>query len=503
MYQTSSSAGKPLLRVSARSYNVGVSGDKRSIAVSPAGASDANRALRSIPSVNELVESPAVAKAGVGIPRSLVVDTARMVIEEYRAEVLRGSSGNEREIDELVRRVVERLEEASKPRLRATINATGIIIHTGLGRAPLAREAVAALAEAAANYAPVELDMPTGERGHRSFILRDLLCSITGAESATVVNNNAAALLITLTTLARGREVIVSRGELIEIGGSFRLPEVMAQSGAVLREVGTTNKTRLSDYEKAFGENTAAILTVHPSNYRVLGFTEAPEVSELSKLAKQRSVPLVHDIGSGVLYDMRAYGLRDEPDAKSSIAAGADLVLFSGDKLLGGPQAGIIVGRKALVSQIEKHPLMRALRLDKLTLSALAATLQLHRDPHTAAERVPVLRMLNIPVEQLVHRAEGLAKEIGRIEGVAAVEVSREESYVGGGSLPTQAIASAGVRIRARDMDEAELARRLRMGSPPVLPRVREGWVILDLRTVFAKQDDLVVSAVRAAVRAQ
>jgi len=468
---------------------------------SSTGAKQAKSALRSIPSVNELADSEPIRGFHQHLPRKVIVEAARRAIDEHRDRILKGTKGGSEEPAALLAsEVVEQLTRATQPPLRPAINATGIIIHTGLGRAPLAKEAVEAMADAALHYAPVELDMASGERGHRSLVVRELLCSLTGAESATVVNNNAAALLITLAALARGREVIVSRGELIEIGGSFRLPEVMQQSGALLREVGTTNKTRISDFERAVTENTAAILKVHPSNYRIVGFTESPEVRALAELARARSVPLLHDIGSGVLHDMSAHGLGDEPDARSSIEAGADLVLFSGDKLLGGPQAGIIVGRKALVSRIEKHPLMRAVRLDKLTLSALGATLQLHRDPGGAVRLVPVLRMLTTSIDRLRPRAEALAKAISEMAGIAAVEVSREDSYLGGGSLPAQAIASVGIRLRAATVDEGELARRLRTASPPILPRVQKGWVVLDLRTVFEEQDELLARTVREAV---
>jgi L-seryl-tRNA(Ser) seleniumtransferase len=461
-------------------------------------------ALRDIPSVAELVGRAEIAIYSHSLPRDMIVEAARKVVDAYRARILDGRqpTAPDHLASELAAEIVETLERTARPRLQPTINATGIIIHTGLGRAPLAREAAEAMASAAASYTPVELDMASGERGHRSLVVRDLLCGLTGAESATVVNNNAAALLIALGTVRTPdrNEIIVSRGELIEIGGSFRLPDVMEQSGARLREVGTTNKTRLADFESAINARTAAILSVHPSNYRIVGFTESPGVADLARLARAHSVPLLHDIGSGVLHDMSGLGLAGEPDARTSIRDGADLVLFSGDKLLGGPQAGIIVGRKALVSRIEKNPLMRALRVDKMTLGGLAATLQLHHSPGRAAEHIPVLRMLNLPLERVRKRAESLATALGLINAIERVEVTSEDSYLGGGSLPAQAIKSAGVRFRARSINEAEFARRLRAGSPAVLPRVQQGWVILDLRTVFEEQDAEVAAAIRAAL---
>jgi len=464
---------------------------------------------RNIPSVNELVDDPALTPWTHRMPRSLVVRAARLVLDEHRQSLAASRGGAQTPPNgELARRVVGRLEAMSRPPLTAAINATGIIIHTGLGRAPLAGEAVEALRDVAGQYAPVELDLDSGERGRRTNLVRDLLCELTGAESATVVNNNAAALMIILSTFATGKNVIVSRGELIESGGSFRLPDIMRASGAFLREVGTTNRTRLSDYQAAIDDDTAAVMSVHTSNYRVEGFTTSPPFEELAGLAQRHGVPIIHDTGSGVLSHEPFAGMDDptreafarEPAARAAIEAGADLVLFSGDKLLGGPQAGIIVGRADLVAAMEKNPMMRAMRVDKLILASLGATLQLHRDPDLAAEKIPVLAMASASVESLLQRARRLVAQMSEMVGVVHVEACETEAYLGGGSLPAQAIRSAAVVIEPAGMSEEELARRLRTGSPGVVARREDGRVWLDLRTVRAWQDAALVECVRQAV---
>lgn len=466
-----------------------------------------NAALRALPSVNDVVEAAALSPWRDQLPRPLIVQAVRAALEEHRG-VLRtgGAAGAARHAPPSTESIAESaaalLEAGNRPPLTPAINGTGIIIHTGLGRAPLAKEAVEALAAAAGGYAPVELDMPSGERGRRSTIVRPLLAELTGAESATVVNNNAAALVLLLTTLAKGRTVVVSRGELIEIGGSFRLPDIMAASGAFLREVGTTNRTHLSDYERAIDGSTALILKIHPSNYRIAGFTQEVETSDLVALARTRSIPLVHDIGSGALTDLMPLGIPGEPWARQSIEQGADLVLFSGDKLLGGPQAGVIVGRQALIDRIERHPLMRAMRVDKLTLAALGATLLLHRDAAHAAQRVPVLAMAAAPLGSLQLRATRLVSSLEDAPGLKSVHAAPSDAYLGGGSLPTRKVPSVALVVAPVDGDEAALARRLRTGAPPllpVLPRVQGGGVWIDLRTVFPQQDEDVTAAVRAA----
>lgn len=456
---------------------------------------------RHIPSVNAVVDSPVLAAWNDRVPRSVVVEAARETLAGYRERLDQGGeTPSLPSLDDFARRVVARLEVNEMPRLQPVINATGILLHTGLGRAPLGEPALKALEQVGGSYASIELDLPSGERGRRATTVRDLLGKITGAESATVVNNNAAAILIMLNTLARGRSVVVSRGELIEIGGSFRLPEIMRASGAVLREVGTTNKTRLRDYELAIDEDTAALLKVHTSNFRVVGFTKSVEIDEMVKLGQKHGLPVVFDIGSGVLEDVQQHGLPYEPSANEAIRAGTDLVLFSGDKLLGGPQAGIIVGRQRWIEQIEMNPLMRAMRVDKLVLAALEATLRLHRDPQQARRHIPVLEMATIPVPVLQERAEKLVEQFCALEHVREADVGRETAYVGGGSLPTQGIASVVVRVRVRDISEDELSRRLRLGNPSVVARVHHGRIQLDLRTIFPRQDAALVAAVRAAL---
>ncbi len=453
---------------------------------------------RCIPPVHELADRLIAEGRSAGAPRGVVVEVTRGVLERSRRSMGSGDGGRIG-ADDLTELIVQLLQVERRPPLPAVINATGIIVHTGLGRAPLAQEAQQAIAEVAGRFAPVELDLETGARGKRGDLLRPLVCRLTGAESATVVNNNAAALVLVLAALAQDRDVVVSRGELIEIGGSFRLPEIMATGGARMREVGTTNRTRVNDYEGAIGESTAALLKVHASNYRITGFTESVSIEALAALGRRRGVLVIHDIGSGALRPLSVGGRGlDEPDAASSIRGGADLVLFSGDKLLGGPQAGIIAGRRELIERIERHPLMRALRVGRLTLAALAATLRLHLDEAWAMQRVPVLAMATAPSEAIRRRAEGVAKRLAGLSGLT-VEVRSSAAYLGGGSVPATAIASSAVVIRAASIAEDDLARRLRLGRPPVVARVSDGAVWLDLRTVFEDEEDALAEAIERA----
>jgi L-seryl-tRNA(Ser) seleniumtransferase len=459
-----------------------------------------NEALRELPPVYELVERVVRDRAANGAPRAVVTDAARAVLDEERREITGGARAAAATIELLVRRVAAHLARAERSPLRPVINATGVVIHTGLGRAPWPAAAVRAATEAAQRYANVEIDLATGERGRRSDHVRDLLRALTGAEAATVVNNNAAATLLTVTALAAGRSVIVSRGELVEIGGSFRLPEVMAAGGARLVEVGTTNRTRLGDYRRAIDESTALIMKVHTSNYRITGFTESVPIDELVRLGRERGIPVVDDIGSGALRDTADYGIVSaEPTAAGSIAAGADVVLFSGDKLLGGPQAGIVLGRGDIVARIEGHPMMRAMRVDKVTLAGLAATLRLHRDLETARRDVPVLAMITAPPGPIEARARAIADRLRGAPGVERADVRASIAHIGGGSIPEQELPSSAVVMRAARCSEDELAARLRGGDVPVLPRVADGAVWLDLRTVLPDQDDALASAVRAA----
>ena len=430
------------------------------------------RSLRDLPSVDRLLADERLASE----PHELAVAAARTVLARVREEIQAGG-----EPGPLVEAVLEELARAGRPSLRRVLNATGVLVHTNLGRAPLADAALERVAEVGGRYSNLEYDIERGERGSRQDHLASLLQRLTGAEAALVVNNNAAAVLLALAALAEGREVVVSRGELIEIGDGFRIPDVLARSGARLVEVGTTNRTRAADYERAIGAETALLLRVHQSNFRVVGFTEQPSLEELSRVASRAGIPLVDDLGSGALAP-----IGDEPTPAESLRAGADLVCFSGDKLLGGPQAGIVVGRADLVERLRRHPLQRALRADKLTLAALEGTLALALDPETRAE-VPVLRMLHEPVERVRARAERLA-------GLVGGEVEETVARVGGGALPLAELPSAACAV------EEELAEPLRLGEPPVIGIVRDGRLLLDCRTL---RDDEVDEAAAAIVRAR
>jgi len=423
--------------------------------------------LRDLPSVDELARSA---------DDPLAVDAARRVIERAREEIRAGADPGD-----LAARLSAELEEARRPKLRRVLNATGVIVHTNLGRAPLPAAAVERVCDTAAGYSNLEYDLEAGARGSRQDHVAAVLRRLTGAEGALVVNNNAAAVLLALAALAEGREVVVSRGELLEIGDGFRIPDVLARSGARLVEVGTTNRTSAVDYERAIGPETALLLRVHQSNFRMVGFTELPSTAELATVAARHDLPLVDDLGSGALLP-----LQDEPQARDALAAGADLVCFSGDKLLGGPQAGIVVGRSDLVERLRRHPLQRALRADKLTLAALEGTLALYLDPERARREVPVLRMLNEPVATVQTRAERLA-------GLTGGTVEETVARVGGGALPLAELPSFACAV-----DES-LAAPLRQGEPPIVGVVRDGRLLLDCRTLAdAEVEEAAASVARA-----
>jgi L-seryl-tRNA(Ser) seleniumtransferase len=459
--------------------------------------------LRNIPSVTELLESPPLKGLVDRLSHNTVVNAVRTALDEMRTEV-QTAVGEKTlpNVPELAERIARRVMEAESLGLRPVINATGILLHTGLGRAPLADEAITEMTAVARDYASLEMDLPTGKRSRRSLAVEPLLKELTGAEASLVVNNNAGATMLVLAALGASKEVIVSRGQLIEIGGSFRLPDVMALSGAILREVGTTNKTHLSDYASAIGDNTAAILLVHPSNYLVQGFSETVDLPPLVELGKKHQLPVIHDIGSGALIDFVEFGLPGEPMAKMSIADGADVVLFSGDKLIGGPQCGIILGRKAAIEKIQKHPFARALRVDKLTLAALAATLRLYRGDEKAKQSVPLLRLLGTSTENLKNRAERLAPQIAAVKKiVTAAEPVQDTTYLGGGSIPTQQLPTWCIAITPAGMTVDRLAATLRAGTPPVVGRIQQDRLLLDLRSVFPRQDVDLVAAVEALAR--
>jgi len=429
--------------------------------------------LRDLPSVDELASDERWAR---GAARPWRVAGVRTALLRAREDIQAGADPGD-----LVGRVELELASARGARLRRTINATGVIVHTNLGRAPLAQSALERVTEISAGYSNLEYDLAEGGRGSRQDHVAPILRRLTGAEGALVVNNNAAAVLLALAALAEGREVLVSRGELIEIGDGFRIPDVLARSGASLREVGTTNRTRASDYERAIGPETALLLRVHQSNFRLVGFTEQPRLDELVRVGRAHGLPVVDDLGSGVLVQFE-----DEPSARNALASGADLVCFSGDKLLGGPQAGIVVGRAELVERLRRHPLQRALRADKLTLAALEATLSLYLDPERAAREIPVLRMLGEPAESVLARAERLA-------GLVGGEVEQTVGRVGGGALPLAELPSFACAV------EEKLAARLREADPPVVAVLRDGRCLLDCRTIAEAEVDEVAAAVATA----
>jgi L-seryl-tRNA(Ser) seleniumtransferase len=383
--------------------------------------------------------------------------------------------------------------------LRPAINATGIVVHTNLGRAPLAPAALAAISEVARGYSTLEIDLPTGKRGSRHRHVEAALADLAGAAAGVAVNNCAGAVLLALNTLACDAEVVISRGELIEIGGSFRMPDVIEQSGARMIEVGTTNKTSLADYAGAITPNTRVLLVSHPSNYRIVGFTAKPTLAELAALAHERGIALVHDLGHGALVEIRVGEGIAEPTVAQSIEQGADLVLFSGDKLLGGPQAGLIAGRADIIEQIKRNPLARTLRIDKLSLAALTATLALYRPPHDPLREIPVLRMLGEPKANVARRAARIANAL-RKNARLTIELADDASYAGGGALPLEQLPTKVVRLRAAHMTASELVQRLRAGAPPVVARIADDDVVLDPRTVLSGEIPKLVAAIAAAL---
>jgi L-seryl-tRNA(Ser) seleniumtransferase len=447
--------------------------------------------LRELPSVDEMLRDPRV--AALGGSREALGRAVREAIATARARILAGGNGGS--MDGLVPEIQSALAKDARPALRRAINGTGVVLHTGLGRAVLSEAARAAIAEVARGYSLLEVDAESGERGEREAGCAALLRELTGAEAATVVNNNAAACLLSLAALARGKEVVVARGQLVEIGGSFRIPDVMAESGARLVEVGATNKVHLADYERAIGPETAAILKVHPSNFRVVGFMEEVPLEALADLADEQGVLLIEDLGSGNFADLAAHGLDPEPLVADSIRAGADVVTFSGDKLLGGPQCGIAVGAKESIQRLRKHPLFRAVRPDKLTLAALEATLRLYRDPEPW-KRVPGLAMLFAPLAEVSARAEALAQRLRAIPGLEATVVP-SEAQPGSGALPVTVVPSAAVSLRLRDTSAADLSRRLRLADPSIFGRVHKDQVLLDLRTILPGEEEEIAAALR------
>ena len=478
---------------------------------------DKSDLYRRLPSVDELLRLPEVAGQVEREGHAAVAEAARAVLGRVREEIAAGrlnATEVELAISGLSEAVERQLRQALQLSLRSVINATGVVLHTNLGRAPLGSVALEHLREVAATYSTLEFDVAQGERGKRDVHVQRLferLFESCGAGaparkrpasesvSTVVVNNNAAAVLLGLNTLAEGGEVIVSRGELVEIGGSFRIPEVMAKSGAILREVGTTNRTRIGDYERAINEKTRLLLRVHRSNFQITGFTEQPGISELVDLGRKRGIPVMEDLGSGALVDLRSVGIAGEPGVADSLRARVDVVTYSGDKLLGGPQAGMLSGRRELIARIRSNPLFRALRVDKLTYAALEATLLAYvRQDHDA---VPALRMLRLSREQIQHRAEVMKKSLESERNRLGVQIVDGQSVVGGGAAPAASLPTRLLAVTCAGLSADELAARLRACAPPIVARVEEGRVLLDLRTVFAEQDEAVARALLAVAR--
>jgi L-seryl-tRNA(Ser) seleniumtransferase len=443
--------------------------------------------LRQLPAIDKLLQLDKAADLTAQYGHQEVVTALRLVLETVRTAIL-NDEPIATDAETILARASQNLSIRFLPSLRSVINATGVIIHTNLGRALLSHEAQQAMIQVAANYNNLEFDLETGKRGSRYNHAEELLKELTGAEAALVVNNNAAALVLLLTALAQEKSAIVSRGQLVEIGGGFRIPDIMLQSGARLIEVGTTNRTRIADYANAIAADTVMLMRIHASNFRIIGFVENPTLAELANLAHERGIYLVDDIGSGALLDTQPYGLLHEPTVGESIAAGADLVLFSGDKLLGGPQAGIIVGRKEIIQQLKKHPLVRALRADKLCYAALGATLD-HYRKNEVTEKIPIWRMIAARTDELQARVLRWSARVRR------GEVIRSESAVGGGSLPGTTLPTAVLAIDPPSVDE--FAAKLRRANPPVIARIAEGRVLLDPRTVLPEQEDRLIEILR------
>jgi L-seryl-tRNA(Ser) seleniumtransferase len=454
--------------------------------------------LRAIPSVDQLLRTEAIAqlRSSVGMPHLTTV--AREVTEEMRKEIqLEGFRENTKNalLDEAVKRIHSRCQREALSGLHRVINATGVILHTNLGRAPLSETARKAVTQEASGYCTLEYDPTTGSRGRRGGYAEELLTQLTGAEAALVVNNCASAALLILTVLARDGETIVSRGELVEIGGDFRVPDVMSNSGTRMVEVGSTNRTRLDDYRRAMNEKTRLIMRVHPSNYRIIGFTDSPVLSQLAALAHESELPLYEDAGSGVLSDLSKYGINDEPIISESIAAGADVVSFSGDKLLGATQAGLIVGRREIIDRLRRHSLYRALRVDKLCLAALEATLDAHR--RGAVEEIPALRMLALTIEAIEERAKNLIAQLaGSSESnMLTATIVAGQSAVGGGSGPNVHPPTALIALKHERLNAGEIENKLRFWSLPVIARIADDQVLLDLRTVDDKEEPELLAA--------
>ncbi|MFH1020426.1 MAG: L-seryl-tRNA(Sec) selenium transferase [Pseudomonadota bacterium] len=471
-------------------------------AVAPAAATKS--LLKAIPKVDEFLSW--VAEEPTGAPSRLVKSVVRELLDSVRRDLLQGVAVQPGDLrrEVLLPRLRTLLATRLRPNFRTVINGTGVVVHTNLGRSLLPEAAMESLLAVGSRYANLELDLATGKRGSRYSLVEDLLCELTGAEAGLVVNNNAAAVMLVLDTLAKGREVIVSRGQLVEIGGSFRIPEVMSRTGAKLVEVGATNRTHLGDYEEAITEETALLLKVHTSNYRIIGFTSEVSLAELAGLAARHNLPVMEDLGSGCLVDLSRFGLAKEPTVGEVIRGGVDVVTFSGDKLLGGPQAGLIVGKKEIIEQIKANPMNRALRIDKFTLAGLEAVLRLYFDEEKAIAAIPTLAMLAMPLGVIDRRAKRLCRLISKaLSPVCRVEIKGIASMVGGGSLPEQPLPSRGVSLAPMDRSVNELEKSLRELLLPVLGRIEDDRLLLDMRTVADKEIPLLANCLKEVFEAK
>ena len=455
--------------------------------------------LRQLPGVDRIIDHAAADGAFDDVPRSVLIPAIRAAIDSLRDRIVR----SEEPVDAacfsqaaIVADVRKRTARVMTPNLKRTVNATGIVVHTNLGRSLLSAAVIDNLTTISSRYSNLEFDLATGRRGSRYSAVAGILCELSGAQAAMVVNNNAAAVLLCLDTLANGREVIVSRGELVEIGGAFRIPDVMAKSGAILKEVGTTNRTHPRDYENAIGQRTGLLLKAHTSNYHIVGFTRSVSLAELVSIGHRHELPIMEDLGSGTLIDFSAYGLTKEPTVQESLAAGVDVVTFSGDKLLGGPQAGIILGGAAHIERIKANPLTRALRIDKMTLAALEATLQLYRDQRRAMQQIPTLRMLTMPLAAIQARAADLRNRLEKVGGPRlTVKLLDLPSKAGGGSLPLLALPSRCLGVTATPMSPNAIERWMRHHSPPIIGRIENDRFIIDPRTLQEEELDLIAEA--------
>ena len=455
---------------------------------------DKQTLLRQLPAVDRVLKCPNMQDLARHCPHMLLLEAAQETVAALREAILREAADLDLSVDAVAERAMRLAESKMAASLRHVINATGTLLHTNLGRAPLCEAALAAIDRVSRSYSNLEFDLDSGRRGHRYSHIDRLLCRLTGAEAAAVVNNNAGAVLLALTALAKGKEAIVSRGEMIEIGGAFRIPDVMEAGGVTLKEVGTTNKTHLKDYAGAVGEQTGLLLKVHTSNYRIVGFTKEVPAAEMVELAHRHGIPVMEDLGSGMLMDLSPFGLPREPTVREAVEAGIDVVTFSGDKLLGGPQAGLIVGSRAAIDKIRHHPMARAMRIDKLSLAALEATLALYLDREQAIRQIPVLRMLSMPAAELRQRSQTLADLLQKALGERArVDVISEPSAVGGGALPLTELPGYAVALAPGDISVDALAVALRQGTPPIIGRCQENRLLLNLRTVLPAEETILL----------